>query len=244
MGQINFDFTNQNFIVTGASSGMGKAIACELAMSGANVLAVARREEPLLAMTAQHPGIVPGVADVADTITLQSLIDVFRDKYGKFHGLVHAAGFCEYSVLRGYAEDQALSMMETSFWAGIRLVQLLHRKAYTWDGASFVLFSSVASHSGKRGLFAYSAAKAAVSNAVRSLSGELAKRHLRINAICPGRVLTPLTENMEEPEYASRYVLGEGQPRDVSGAALFLLSDRASWITGTDLVVDGGFLAN
>ena len=244
MGQVKFDFTNQNFIVTGASSGMGKTIAIELAMSGANVLAVARRKEALLALSEQHPNIVPGVADVTDAEALQSVIDTFKDKFGKFHGLVHAAGFCDYSVLRGYAEDQAASMMETSFWAGIRMVQLMHRKAYTWDGASFVLFSSVAAHSGKRGLFAYSAAKAAVSNAVRSLSGELAKRHLRINAVCPGRVLTPLTKDMDEPEYAARYVLGEGQPEDVSGAVLFLLSDRARWITGTDFVIDGGFLAN
>lgn len=244
MGEIKFDFSDQNYIVTGASSGMGREIACELAEAGANVLAVARRGDVLSDLAKQTPHIVPGEADVTDIEALRALIDAFKDRYGKFHGCVHAAGFCEYSVLRGYAAAQAASMMETSFWAGIHLVQLLHRKAYTWDGASFVLFSSVAAHNGKRGLFAYSAAKAAVSNAVRSLSGELAKRRLRINAISPGRVLTPLTEAMDESEYAARYVLGEGQPKDVSGAVLFLLSDRAGWITGTDLVVDGGFLAN
>lgn len=244
MGEIKFDFSDQNYIVTGASSGMGREIACELAEAGANVLAVARRGDVLSDLAKQTPHIVPGEADVTDIEALRALIDAFKDRYGKFHGCVHAAGFCEYSVLRGYAAAQAASMMETSFWAGIHLVQLLHRKAYTWDGASFVLFSSVAAHNGKRGLFAYSAAKAAVSNAVRSLSGELAKRRLRINAISPGRALTPLTEAMDESEYAARYVLGEGQPKDVSGAVLFLLSDRAGWITGTDLVVDGGFLAN
>lgn len=244
MGQIKFDFSDQNYIVTGASSGMGREIACELAQSGANVLAVARRGDVLSELAKQNPNIVPGEADVTDIEALRSVVDAFKDKYGKFHGCVHAAGFCEYSVLRGYAADQAASMMETSFWAGINMVQLLHRKAYTWDGASFVLFSSVAAHSGKRGLFAYSAAKAAVSNAVRSLSGELAKRRMRINAVSPGRVLTPLTESMDESEYAARYVLGEGQPKDVSGAVMFLLSERAGWITGTDLVVDGGFLAN
>ena len=244
MGQIKFDFTDQNFIVTGASSGMGKEIACELAESGANVLAVARRGDILWDLAKQNPHIVPGVADVTDIESLRSVVDAFKGKYGKFHGCVHAAGFCDYSVLRAYESDKAISMMETSFWAGICLVQLLHRKAYTWDGASFVLFSSVAAHSGQRGLFAYSAAKAAVSNAVQSLSGELAKRRLRINAVSPGRVLTPLTESMDESEYAARYVLGEGQPKDVSGAVMFLLSERAGWITGTDLVVDGGFLAN
>ena len=93
-------------------------------------------------------------------------------------------------------------------------------------------------------MFAYSSAKAAVSTAVKSLAKEISGRGLRINAICPGRVKTPMTEKYPANDVIEKHLLGEGQPNDISGTVLFLLSDRARWITGTDVIVDGGYLIN
>ena len=243
--QVAFDFSGMNFVVTGASSGMGRQIATELAQAGANVLAVARRDDQLRSLQAvdsQH--IYRAAVDVCDYKKMQAALDDFIATHGKLNGLVHAAGIMELTPLKVYDETAAKKMMDVTFWAGMKLIQLLQKKKYSIDGASFILFSSAFAFNGEMGMFAYSAAKAAVRIAVRTLAKEIAKRGLRINTICPGRVHTPMTTGYVNPAIIERHLLGEGSPEDVSGAVAFLLSDRAHWITGADIVVDGGYHVN
>lgn len=247
MSKVTFDFSGERFVVTGASSGMGRQIATELVEAGATVLAIARRTERLAELEKQFSGqIVPGVLDVCDSGKLSDAINSFAAKYGKLHGAVHAAGIFANTPLRAYDEVTAKKIMDVSFWSGIRLMQMVNKKKNSEDGCSGVLFSSVAAHIGEKSNFAYSAAKIALQAAVRSLAKEIYTRQNRLNTVSPGWVHTEMTQHEEEasvpPKFFDWHLLGTGEPEDVSGMVLFLLSDRARWITGEDFVVDGGYL--
>ena len=248
MGQVSYDFSGERFVVTGASSGMGRTVAKELADSGATVLAIARRKELLVRMEQEYPGrIVPGVLDVCDNKALSDTISSFVASYGKLSGAVHAAGIFSSTPLRAYDEKEARKVMDVSFWAGIRLMQIVNKKKNAEEGCSSVLFSSVAAAVGEKSNFAYSSSKIAMQAAVRSIAKEIYTRKNRINTISPGWVHTEMTRYEEENTQVSSkfydwHLLGIGEPEDVSGMVLFLLSDRARWITGTNVVVDGGYL--
>lgn len=248
MSKVSFDFSGERFVVTGASSGMGRQITVELVEAGATVLAIARREERLAELSQKYPGkIVPGVLDVCDTEKFSETVNSFVGEHGKLHGAVHAAGIFGNTPLRAYDETMARKIMDVSFWSGIRLMQLVNKKKFSEEGCSSVLFSSVAAAIGEKSNFAYSAAKIALQAAVRSLAKEIYTRKNRINTVSPGWVHTEMTKHEEEqssvlPKFIDWHLLGTGEPEDVSGVVLFLLSDRARWITGADFVVDGGYL--
>lgn len=248
MGRVTFDFTGERFVVTGASSGMGRQIAMELAEAGAMVLAVARRKERLVELAEKYPGkIVPSILDVCDAEKLSDTIRAFVAEHGKLHGAVHAAGIFANTPLRAYDETAARKVMDVSFWSGVRLMQIVNKKKYSEEGCSSVLFSSVAAAIGEKSNFAYSAAKIALQAAVRSLAKEIYTRKNRINTVSPGWVHTEMTKHEEEqslvpPKFLDWHLLGTGEPDDVSGMVLFLLSERARWITGEDFVIDGGYL--
>ncbi|WP_196599568.1 SDR family oxidoreductase [Pectinatus frisingensis] len=248
MSNITFDFSGNNYIITGASSGMGRQVAEELAKAGANVLAIARRKEKLEELKSTFPEhITVGELDVCQVDKLKQCMIEFVNHKGKFSGAVHAAGISGITPIRAYDSMLARNIMDTSFWAGIELTQLLVKKKYSVDGASIVWFSSVYSISCARGMFAYSAAKAAANAALKSIAKEINNRNQRINSIMPGWVDTGMTQSLATvskiDEIISHELLGIGKPTDVSGMILFLLSDRAKWITGTTIPVDGGYLA-
>ncbi len=248
MSKVSFDFTGERFVVTGASSGMGRQITAELAEAGATVLAIARRAERLAELENQYPGmIVPGVLDVCNSEKLSEAISSFVAEYGKFHGAVHAAGIGASTPLRAYDEETARAVMDVSFWSGVRLMQIINKKKNSMPGCSSILFSSVAAHIGEKSFFAYSAAKSALKVAVRTFAKEIYQNGNRINTISPGWVATEMTQWANEagttaPKMFDRYLFGTGETQDVSGMVLFLLSDRAKWITGEDFIVDGGYL--
>ena len=248
MKQVTFDFTGKNFIVTGASSGMGRQIAIELAEAGAKVLAIARRENELQKLQTLYPEcIVPASLDVCDEEKLEDAIKNFVNLYGKIDGAVHAAGISKLTPLRAYDKNEAEQIMDVSFWAAIKLMQIATKVKYSNIGASFLAFSSVCAICTDKGLFAYASAKAAIKTAMKTFAKETANRKLRVNVISPGWVNTNMTRGLEETHNLSEVnnssLLGYGNPDDVSGMVLFLLSDRAKWITGTDVIVDGGYLA-
>ena len=248
MGKVLFDFSGEGFVVTGASSGMGRTVARELAEAGGTVLAIARRKERLQELAAEFPEqILPRALDVCNGEQLAEAVASFVASRGKLSGAVHAAGIFAGTPLRGYDEKSAREIMDVSFWAGIRLMQIVNKKKYAAEGCSSVLFSSVAATTGEKGNFAYSSAKIAMQAAVRSIAKEIYLRKNRINTISPGWVHTEMTRYEEVNTQVSQkfydwHLLGIGEPQDVSGVVLFLLSDRARWITGTDVVVDGGYL--
>lgn len=247
MSDIVWDFHGKRFVVVGASSGIGRQIAVELASAGAEVLAIARSQERLDNLAAQSSLITTAQLDVtkASCEDWTELLGAYVSEHGKVHGGVYTAGIVGITPLRGYDEAFARNIVETSFWGAVHALQGLSKRSVSVSGASFVLFSSVAWKTCEKGMFAYSAAKAALVAAVQSFAHDLARDKKRINSISPGYVRTEMTCRIAEvtgvPEHIiQKHLFGIGEPEQVTGMVMFLLSDRANWITGEDFVVDGG----
>ena len=248
MSKVTFDFTGERYVVTGASSGMGREITLELAMAGAKVLAIGRNTERLQKIQSEFPNnIFPAQLDVCDEVALEEAIVIFTEINGKLNGGVHAAGVYEITPIKHYDKEKAKEIMDTSFWAGMQLLQLITKSKYGNNGTSTVLFSSANAFSHAKGMFAYSAAKAAINCGLQAVAKEICNKKHRVNSVVPGWVKTPMTEAANAvaatDSISNRELLGVGSPQDVTGMVLFLLSDRASWITGSTVVVDGGYLA-
>lgn len=247
MKQVEFDFVNSRYIVTGASSGIGRQVVKDLVAAGAMVLAIARRQDQLICLQKELKRVEIAALDVCNQEDMERAIAKFVQQYGKLDGSIHAAGISGITPLRAYDVDLAAQIMEVSFWAGIKLVQIATKSQYANKGTSNIWISSVAAVSAPKGMFAYSAAKAAVNSAVQVLAKEICKKGHRINSIMPGWVKSPMTDELGKvsnlTSVMEHQLLGIGKATDVSGMILFLLSDKAQWITGTNLSVDGGSLA-
>lgn len=245
---VIYRFQGKKFIIIGASSGMGKQTTIELAEAGAVVLAVARRKERLEELKLKYPNnIMVYQLDICQREKIDKMIKSFVDLYGKINGCVYAAGVSDIAPLRSFNESRAKEIMDINCWCALNFIRIANKKKYAEDGCSTVLFSSVAGYIGEKGLLAYSISKAALQIAAKTIAKEIYKNKHRINTISPGWVKTEMTEreiaeNGLCNEMLQRHLLGLGVPEDVSGMVLFLLSDRSRWITGTDIVIDGGYL--
>ena len=254
---VTFDFSRKNFVVVGASSGIGRQVALELSQSGANVLAVGRNLERLDALRANSPvnlikhppRIFVEQLDVTKTTADEwsSVLENFTRSVGKINGGVYTAGIWGLTPLNSFDESLAHKIFDTSFWGAVKFLQTATRKKFSDGGASFVLMSSVAGEFSGKSLFAYSAAKAAVQAAVKSFAAEIVRGGHRINSVAPALVKTEMMQiemfaAAASEEIISRHLLGLGTAEDVAGMILFLLSERASWITGQNFFVDGGYM--
>ena len=139
--------------------------------------------------------------------------------------------------------------MATSYWGMLRFMTAATKKRFSFDGASFVVFSSSAAYEGNNGLLVYASAKAAVQTAVKCIAREISVNNQRINSISPGYIFNTGMTNSHIDEFGNKIeqdtkclLAGKGTADKVSGTVLFLLSSRADWITGTDILIDGGQL--
>lgn len=251
MQEVTFNFTGKNFVVVGASSGIGKQVTLELLGAGANVLAVARRKELMDEIYSDYPNqIVTAKLDVADYDGWDDILKNFVSTNGKFNGSVYCAGIDIASGLKALEIEDLQKIMSTNFFGAVMFMKKFIRATNTNAGSSNVWLASVAAHIGTKGKLPYDASKGAMMAAKNSIAIEIAAKKHRLNTVSPAWVETPLTDNVNEQtgkikEISGRYFLGRfGQPEDISGMILFLLSERSSWITGTDIVIDGGVLAN
>ena len=249
MNEVQFNYAGKDFVVVGASSGIGKQIALELARAGANVLCLARRVEIMEQMENEQSAgkIIPAFIDVtaATSKDWDAVIKNFVGEHGKIHGGVYTAGITGLTAFRNWNEDLAKNIVDTSYWGLLRFLQSATKKRFAVDGSSFVAFSSNAAYIATQGLMVYSSVKSAVQVAVKTIAKEVAQYGHRVNTISPGWVKTEMTANYSAefgiPKGAEKtFLLGEGTAEKISGMVLFLLSDRADWITGTDILVDGG----
>ena len=141
MGKVAYDFSGERFVVTGASAGMGRVITEELAAAGAIMLAIARRRDKLSKLECAYSGhIVPLAVDVCDSQGMSAGVASFVAEYGKLNGAVHAAGIFSSTPLRAYDENEARRVMDVSFWAGIRLMQLVNKKKNSAEAHSTEFF--------------------------------------------------------------------------------------------------------
>lgn len=244
---INFNFSGKRYIVTGATSGIGRRIASDLSSAGAIVLAIGRRKEKLDELNNEFPkNIIAAQTDVNDYVRLKDYCEEFSSS-GKIDGAIHAAGINKFTPLRAFSWDDAEEIIKTSLFAGIELIKLASSKKFGNMGSSHILIASVAGIKGEAGFTAYSAAKSGVIGAMRTLALELAVKDMRVNSITPGWLPTEMTDSLEA-RYPGRqetiklqHPLGLGKVEDVSNLAMFLLSDESRWITGSNIVIDGGY---
>ncbi|MBD8540894.1 SDR family oxidoreductase [Oxalobacteraceae sp. CFBP 8761] len=239
--QHPFHLRGKTVLVTGASSGIGRAVAVECARAGARVVINGRdavRLADTLALLDAGLEHVACVADLTDPPQMARLVAAC----GELDGVVHAAGVHGVTPLRMLRQSFMQTVLDANFLAPLMLTQQLLAKKMLRNGASLVFMSSIAAHTGTVGVGPYSASKAALEGMIRPLALEIASRAMRANAIAPGLVDTPLVNNDRAwlDDKANMYPLGLGRPEDVAYAAIYLLADISRKVTGTQLHLDGG----
>lgn len=240
-------------VVTGASSGLGRAIAIELAAQGASVV-LCGRDEARLAETAAALKSAPYRVlplDLSQHTHIVSAVQRLRADVGPLYGLCHAAGLVQTRPLASTGVDVVQAQMDINLLAGLELARAVCRRdVMDPAGGSLLFVSSVYGRAGMAGQVGYSATKGALVAAMRAMAVELARRNIRANCLSPGLVMTAMTEQSlgllsatHVEHLKALHPLGPGLPADVAHAAAFLLSPSSRWITGTDLPVDGGYTA-
>jgi NAD(P)-dependent dehydrogenase (short-subunit alcohol dehydrogenase family) len=248
-----FLMNNKTILVTGASSGIGKRTAIQLAELGATVILVGRDTEKLNDTFNRLPAnkhiIAPFDLNQADLLSnwLKELVG----RAGTIHGLAHCAGVHLIKPLKLMEPQDYKNLLETNVGTAFNLCKAFCQRTVAARPASIVFVSSAAGLQGQAGISAYSASKGAIVALVKSLAMEFAAEKIRVNCVVPGVVSTPMTDKLFNKMNAeqiaaiqSMHPLGFGSPQDVAHAITFLLSDASSWITGTGLVVDGGYCAH
>jgi NAD(P)-dependent dehydrogenase (short-subunit alcohol dehydrogenase family) len=240
-----FSLKGKTILVTGASSGIGQATAIECAQMGAEVVITGRDTERLQA-TADLMGTLK--AQIAADLTNQEDVERLVAALPPLDGAVLCAGNSTTLPLQFGSREKFDEMFNVNFFAPVELLRLMYKKKVLQKGASVVLIASIGgTHSFMPGNGVYGASKAALNSLMKYAAREYASRKIRVNSICPGMVDTPLIHRgtiTEEQlaEDAKRYPLGRyGKPDDIANGAVYLLSDASSWLTGHDLVIDGGF---
>lgn len=246
------DLTGQRVLVTGASAGIGQATALLLSRLGAGIVAVGRDAERLNQSVAalEGSGHHPYQQDLSDTAAIPAMLQTIAQETGPLSGLVHCAGVNLPRPLKVLTSRDLTAVHAINAEAAVMLAKGFRRKGVCAGGGSIVLISSVAALRGQPGLAAYAASKGALLALTRTLAVELARERIRVNCLCPGVVETAeagrLRERLSDEAYqrmVDSYPLGFGTPQDVANSVAFFLSDASRWITGTSLVLDGGYSA-
>lgn len=246
-----FTLKGKNIVVTGASSGIGRQCAIDFSRMGANVVLIARNCERLtetftcLCKSREHRIIV---SDLTEFETLPLKIEEAVKSIGKIDGLVNCAGVSTTLPLQLMHPAKIEEFFKVNVISAITLTREITRRKNMNDGGSVIFISSVMGYVGESGKSLYGMTKGALIAASRSLACEYSRRKIRFNCVSPGAILTPINENlphMRDPEQRNqledRHLLGLGRTADVSSACIYLLSDAARWITGQNLIVDGGY---
>ena len=246
-----FSLESKIVVITGASSGIGRQIAIDCSKMGAKVIAIARNEERLKETISlcENPSRHSSYSfDLQNVSGIDNLVKKIVDENGKIDGFVHSAGIEKTAPLKLLSYNDYDAVMKTNAFSGFEFVRQISGKKNSNDAAHFVLIASITSIIGRVGVSAYSASKGAVVSAIRPMAMELSKRKQCINCISPGTILTPMMQNflsnLTSEQYKNRvdgFLLGLGQCSDVSNACIYLLSEASRWVTGQNIIIDGGY---
>lgn len=248
-----FSLENKVIIVTGASSGIGAQCAIDCSKMGARVVLVARNEERLKQTLEQceEPSrhmILP--FDLSSSDGLKETIKDVVAKVGKINGVVNCAGMSSVTPLKLVTDELLDQFFRTNVYSAINLSKEVTRVGnYNKEhGCSIIFFASIMGLCGEKCKTMYSATKGALIAAARSMACELAKNKVRVNVVSPGAIETPINAklpHMADPELRKeledKHLLGLGECSDISNACIYLLSDAAKWVTGQNIIVDGGY---
>lgn len=247
-----YSLNGKTILVTGASSGIGRATAIECAKLGARVVLIGRNLERLnetleRIRELESEGVREHLvisADLSDEAQTESLVDQMPN----IDGLVNNAGISNTKPIGFIKPEDLEKLFGTNAFAPMMLTKMLLKKKKLNNGASIVFVSSAASINPDVANSIYSATKAAIASFSRSCAKELAAKQIRSNSVHPGMVQTEMVQNLvfDEEELArdmARYPLKRyGKPEEIAWAIIYLLSDASAWVTGTQMVIDGGVL--
>lgn len=248
----SFSLKNKTILITGASSGIGEASAIECDKHGANLLLLGRDEKRLNKTLSKlsNKGHRKLSLDLTDFENLANDLNIFLEDIHDIDGVINSAGITSTLPFKIFKPNQLEKILNINVTASFFLTKLLLPKLNK-KGASIIFISSVMANVGEKAKTMYSISKGAVSAGSRSLALEYSSRNIRVNTIAPGIVNTPMTKNStynQNKELLSKtlekYPLGFGEPSDVANACVFLISDASKWITGSEIVIDGGYSAS
>ncbi|GAB3658345.1 3-oxoacyl-ACP reductase FabG [Ramlibacter alkalitolerans] len=234
-------------LVTGASRGIGQAIAQELAVRGMKVVGTATTDDGAAKITtalAQHAGCKGAKLDVNDAAAAEALIDAIAKEHGGVHVLVNNAGITRDTLAMRMKDDDWDAVLDTNLKAVFRMSRAVMRTMMKQRYGRIVSITSVVGASGNPGQANYAAAKAGVAGMTRALARELGSRGITVNCVAPGFIETDMTAAL--PEEQQKALLGQiplghlGKPADIAHAVAWLASPQAGYVSGQEIHVNGG----
>ena len=240
-------FEGQVALVTGASRGIGAAIALDLAEKGLVVIGTATSDEAAAGITqslAAFPGCAGAKLDVNDVVAAQALIDSIVKEHGALQVLVNNAGITRDMLAMRLKDDDWDAVLDTNLKAVFRMSRAVMRTMMKQRYGRIINITSVVGASGNAGQSNYAAAKAGVAGMTRALARELGSRNITVNCVAPGFIETDMTARLPEEQQKAllqQIPLGHlGKPKDIAHAVAFVASPQASYITGQEIHVNGG----
>ena len=240
-----FDLTGKTALVTGASGGIGAAIARALHGAGATVGLSGTREEPLNALAAElgsRVHVLP--CNLADPAAVESLPKAAIAAMGSVDILVNNAGITRDQIFMRMSDDEWASVLDVNLTATMRLCRAVVRPMMKARWGRIVNISSVVGTTGNAGQVNYAASKAGMVGLTKSIAAEIASRGITVNAVAPGFIATPMTDKLTDDQKArinGQIPAGRmGTPEEIAAAVLYLASPEAGYVTGATLHVNGG----